>query len=60
LEFIRAIRSMPSFKFVPIIMLTTESQIEKKKAGKSAGATGWIVKPFQPDQLIAVVKRVLG
>jgi two-component system, chemotaxis family, chemotaxis protein CheY len=60
LELIRAIRGMPAFKFIPIIMLTTESQIEKKQAGKSAGATGWIVKPFQPDQLIAVVKRVLG
>jgi two-component system, chemotaxis family, chemotaxis protein CheY len=60
LEFIRALRSMPAFQFVPIIMLTTESQMGKKQAGKSAGATGWIVKPFQPEQLIAVVKRVLG
>jgi two-component system, chemotaxis family, chemotaxis protein CheY len=60
LEFIRVLRCMPAFKFVPIIMLTTESQMEKKQAGKFAGATGWIVKPFQPEQLIAVVKRVLG
>jgi two-component system, chemotaxis family, chemotaxis protein CheY len=60
LEFIKALRRMPAFKFVPIIMLTTESQMEKKQAGKFAGATGWIVKPFQPEQLIAVVKRVLG
>ncbi|HPX61906.1 MAG TPA: response regulator, partial [Deltaproteobacteria bacterium] len=47
-------------KFVPIIMLTTESQDSKKGEGKAAGATGWIVKPFKPEQLIAVVKKVLG
>jgi two-component system, chemotaxis family, chemotaxis protein CheY len=57
---IRALRSSNSHKFTPIVMLTTESQIEKKMEGKSAGATGWIVKPFKPDQLIAVVRKVLG
>ncbi len=57
---IRALRSSDSYKFTPIVMLTTESQVEKKMEGKSAGATGWIVKPFQPDQLIAVVRKVLG
>jgi two-component system chemotaxis response regulator CheY len=41
-------------------MLTTESSPEKKQEGKAAGATGWIVKPFSPDQLLATVKRVLG
>ena len=41
-------------------MLTTESQDARKQAGKSAGATGWIVKPFRPEQLLAVVKKVLG
>jgi two-component system chemotaxis response regulator CheY len=41
-------------------MLTTESQAGKKQEGKTAGATGWIVKPFKPDQLLAVVKKVLG
>jgi two-component system chemotaxis response regulator CheY len=41
-------------------MLTTESQVDKKMAGKTAGATGWIVKPFKPEQLLAVVKKVLG
>ena len=60
LGLIRTLRGMATFKFVPIIMLTTESQMEKKLAGKSAGATGWIVKPFQPNQLISVVKKVLG
>jgi two-component system, chemotaxis family, chemotaxis protein CheY len=57
---IRALRANPAYKFVPIIMLTTESQVEKKQQGKEAGATGWIVKPFQKDQLLAVVKKVLG
>jgi two-component system, chemotaxis family, chemotaxis protein CheY len=57
---IRSLRGMQAFRYIPIIMLTTESQMEKKQEGKSAGATGWIVKPFTPDQLIAVVKKVLG
>lgn len=57
---IRALRSDPAYKFVPIVMLTTESQAEKKQEGKAAGATGWIVKPFNPEQLLTVVKKVLG
>lgn len=57
---IRGARALPACKFIPIVMLTTESQDSKKQEGKAAGATGWIVKPFQPDQLIAVVKKVLG
>lgn len=57
---IRGIRAQPAYKFIPIVMLTTESQIEKKQEGKNAGATGWIVKPFNPAQLLAVVKKVLG
>lgn len=56
---IKNIREIPSFKFIPIIMLTTESQNEKKMEGKQAGATGWIIKPFRPEQLVAVVKKVL-
>jgi len=56
---IKGIRSQASYKFIPVIMLTTESQAAKKTEGKSAGATGWIVKPFTPDQLLAVVKKVL-
>jgi len=55
---IKKVRSLDPFKFVPIIMLTTESQDNKKQEGKAAGATGWIVKPFQPDQLINVIKKV--
>ncbi len=57
---IRETRAMPAYKFIPIIMLTTESQETKKLEGKAAGATGWIVKPFKPEQLLAVVKKVLG
>jgi two-component system, chemotaxis family, chemotaxis protein CheY len=57
---IREVRRDPAYKFVPIVMLTTESQDSKKQEGKSAGATGWIVKPFKPEQLLAVVKKVLG
>ncbi|HOC59621.1 MAG TPA: response regulator [Smithellaceae bacterium] len=57
---IQGVRSKPTGKFIPIVMLTTESQIEKKQKGKDAGATGWIVKPFKPEQLLAVVKKVLG
>ena len=60
IELIRNLRSNPKLKFVPIIMLTTESQSEKKMEGKTAGATGWIVKPFKPEQLISVVKKVIG
>jgi two-component system chemotaxis response regulator CheY len=56
---VRAIRSNPSYKFIPIIMLTTESQESRKQEGKQAGATGWIVKPFKPEQLVAVIKKVL-
>jgi two-component system, chemotaxis family, chemotaxis protein CheY len=51
---------MDGYKGVPILMLTTESHTEKKMEGKAAGATGWLVKPFDPEQLLATVKRVLG
>jgi len=57
---IKGARALPACKFIPIIMLTTESQDTKKQEGKAAGATGWIVKPFKPEQLLAVVKKVLG
>jgi two-component system chemotaxis response regulator CheY len=60
LEFTRRVRSLPNYKFVPVILLTTESQPEKKQEGKAAGATAWIVKPFDPDKLLAVVNKVLS
>jgi two-component system chemotaxis response regulator CheY len=59
IEMITAIRKLPGYKFTPILMLTTESQAEKKDAGRKAGATGWIVKPFNADQLIAVVQKLV-
>jgi two-component system, chemotaxis family, chemotaxis protein CheY len=57
IEFIRQMRCKPGYKFLPIVMLTTESQESKKQAGKQVGASGWLVKPFQPEQLIDVVKK---
>lgn len=56
---IKNVRANAAYKFIPIIMLTTESQASKKQEGKAAGATGWVVKPFKPEQLLAVVKKVL-
>ena len=56
---IRQLRAKPEFKFTPILMLTTESQQEKKLEGKAAGATGWIIKPFNPEQLLQVVAKVV-
>ncbi len=56
---IREVRKDPANRFIPIIMLTTESQESKKLEGKQAGASGWIVKPFKPEQLLGVVKMVL-
>jgi two-component system chemotaxis response regulator CheY len=57
IELIKQLRGKPGFKFTPIVMLTTESQDSKKLAGKQAGASGWIVKPFKPDQLLDTVKK---
>ncbi|MFC1684327.1 response regulator [Pseudomonadota bacterium] len=60
ISLIKELRALPTYKFTPLLMLTTESSPEKKQEGKAAGATGWIVKPFNPDQLLATVKKVLG
>lgn len=57
---VRRLRELPSYKFVPILLLTTESAPEKKAEGKAAGATGWLVKPFNPEQLVATIAKVLG
>jgi len=59
ISLIREVRKSPGGRFLPIIMLTTESQEDKKREGKSAGASGWIVKPFKPEQLLSVVRMVL-
>jgi len=57
---VKSLRALADFKFTPILMLTTESQEAKRQQGKVAGATGWIVKPFNPEQLLTIVKKVLG
>ena len=59
IQMIAAVRKLPGYSFIPILMLTTESQAEKKDAGRKAGATGWIVKPFNADQLIAVLQKLV-
>ena len=56
----RELRALPAYRFTPILVLTTEAGGDKKQEGRAAGATGWLVKPFNPDQLLATVKKVLG
>ncbi len=60
IELIYALRNLPNYRFVPLLVLTTESGRDMKMQGKAAGATGWIVKPFDPDQLIATIKKVIS
>lgn len=55
----KELRKLSSFRFTPILILTTESSAEMKQSGKSAGATGWLVKPFDPDKLLSTIKRVV-
>ena len=55
---IDAVRANPAYKYVPILVLTTETDPQKKERGKAAGATGWIVKPFSPEKLVQVVNKV--
>ncbi|MFW5787138.1 MAG: response regulator [Halanaerobiales bacterium] len=57
IEFIKEVKSKIKFKFIPILVLTTESQKKKKMEGKEAGAAGWLVKPFEEEQLLGVVKK---
>ena len=59
LGFVKQVRTLPAYKFLPILMLTTEVDPEKKRVAKEAGATGWLVKPFQPAQLLATIAKVL-
>ena len=57
---IKELRAHPACKYVPIVILTTESDAAKKQEARTAGATAWIVKPFRPDQLVAMIRKVLG
>ena len=60
IELVRQLRQLPKYKFTPMLLLTTESGADKKAQGKAAGATGWLVKPFNPEQLLATIAKVLG
>ncbi|PKU21380.1 response regulator [Telmatospirillum siberiense] len=60
ISLIKELRKLPSYKGVPILLLTTESDDDRKKEARAAGATGWITKPFNQDQLLGVVRKVLG
>ncbi len=60
LSLIKTLRTLPTYAKTPILMLTTESSDEMKAKGRAAGANGWLVKPFDPQRLIEVVKKVIG
>ena len=60
ISLIKELRNLPNYKFTPLLMLITESGADKKQQGKVAGATGWIVKPFNPEQLLKTISKVLG
>lgn len=59
ISFVKALKQMPSYKFTPVIMLTTESQEAKKQEGQAAGAKAWVVKPFKPEQLLGAVQKLV-
>jgi two-component system, chemotaxis family, chemotaxis protein CheY len=59
ITFVKEVKKMADYKFTPIIMLTTESQESKKQEGQAAGAKAWIVKPFQPDQMLNAVSKLI-
>lgn len=59
ISFVRELKKNPLYKFTPVIMLTTESQESKKKEGQEAGARAWVVKPFQPAQMLAAVSKLI-
>lgn len=59
ISFVTAVKQMPNYKFTPILMLTTESEEEKKRQGQAAGAKAWLVKPFKPDILLGAVQKLI-
>jgi len=59
ITFVREMKKLPAYRFTPVIMLTTESQDEKKREGQAAGAKAWVVKPFQPAQMLAAVAKLV-
>jgi two-component system, chemotaxis family, chemotaxis protein CheY len=59
ISFVKAVKQLPAYKFTPVVMLTTESQEEKKREGQAAGAKAWVVKPFKPEQMLVVVQKLV-
>jgi two-component system chemotaxis response regulator CheY len=59
IDLVREVRKLPGFQFIPILLVTTESQQSKRSDAKAAGATGWLVKPVQPEALLQVIKQVV-
>ncbi|WP_116141886.1 response regulator [Trinickia diaoshuihuensis] len=59
ISFVKAVKQLPAYRFTPIVMLTTESQDDKKREGQAAGAKAWMVKPFNPPQLLSVVQKLV-
>ncbi|HSI22863.1 MAG TPA: response regulator [Methylophilaceae bacterium] len=59
IEFVKAAKQLPAYKFTPVIMLTTESGEALKQEGQAAGAKAWVVKPFQPAQMLAAVSKLI-
>lgn len=59
IDLVKELRGLSNYKYTPMLMLTTEAGDDSKSAGRAAGATGWIVKPFNPDQLLATIKKIL-
>lgn len=60
LTFVKQLKQQAAYKFVPVIMLTTEGQEQKKQEGRAAGAKAWMVKPFQPAQMLSAVSKLVG
>jgi two-component system chemotaxis response regulator CheY len=60
ITFVTELKKLPAYKFTPVIMLTTESQEDKKKAAQAAGAKAWVTKPFQPPQMLAAVSKLIA
>lgn len=56
---VEELRKLPQYEFTPMLVLTTETSVEKKQRGRAAGATGWLVKPFNPEQLVSTLRRVI-
>ncbi|ARN74657.1 response regulator [Oceanicoccus sagamiensis] len=59
IEFVTELKKLPDYRFTPVLMLTTESEADKREAGKKAGARAWVVKPFKEDQMLTTVKKLI-